>query len=250
MNGVLATILGLLFGSVAGSFLGTVAIRWPIGRSIVTGRSACDQCNARLAAADLIPIISFLLRRGRCRSCRASINRLHLAVELLCAGVAILSLAAFPPATAVIAALFGWMLVLLATLDLKHFWLPDLLTYGLAALGLVASCLPDGLGLGAALAGGLVGFCALWIVGAAFRRIRGIDALGGGDPKLFGAIGVWTGWAALPSILLLASTAGIAFAVIQYWGKGGPNRKTRIAFGACLAVAAWPIWMHQRLLLQ
>src|SRR5215207_10194046 len=131
--------LGLVFGAVVGSFLATVLIRWPEGRSPLAGRSRCDRCDAALGPADLVPILSYAMLRGRCRRCGAAIDPRHLIVELAAAMVGLVAFVAHPLPLAIVNLGLGLWLLLVALLDVEHEWLPDLLTLPLVPLGLVAA---------------------------------------------------------------------------------------------------------------
>lgn len=234
---------GALLGAVIGSFLATVAIRWPRGESVVAGRSACDACGRALGPVDLLPVAGFLIRRGRCAACAAPIDRRHVAIELACLGVGAVSLTVAPGVAGLAGALFGWLLIVLAVLDAEHFWLPDPLVAAVALTGLAGVVLglpPDA---GARLIGGLAGFGGLALVALAYRMLRGRRGMGGGDPKLLGAIGLNLGWQTLPFVLLGASLAGLALVALG-WLRGQPIRADRpLAFGALMAIVAWPIWL-------
>lgn len=148
-----------------------------------------------------------------------------------------------PLAQAIAGMMFGWALLLLVALDARHFWLPDRVTrpliaggWGAAALGLSVTPLDS-------LIGATAGFLSLWVVGEAYRRVRGRTGLGGGDPKLLAAIGAWCGWIPLPFVLLGAAVMGLAIVLLRR-GRGQAVAGTdRVAFGALMALAAWPIWV-------
>ena len=232
-----------LFGAIVGSFIATLVLRWPAGQSIL-GRSRCDACARPLGPRDLVPLLSALAAGGRCRQCGAAIDRLHARVEAGAALIGGAALALLPGTAGWLWALFGWLLLPLALLDARHFWLPDRLTLPLAVIGLLlAGPLMDthlaDRGI-AAMAGGL----ALALLAAIWRR-RGRVGMGGGDPKLVAAIGAWIGWQALPLMLLLASLGGIGWALATQ-GKGDtPLFRRRIPFGVFACGAAWaavPLW--------
>jgi leader peptidase (prepilin peptidase) / N-methyltransferase len=230
---------GALLGLLIGSFTATLIIRWPQGRSVMHGRSHCDHCNVQLGARDLIPVASHLIARGKCSACGSAIDPRHLAIELVSALIGATAFAIAPGLVGLGGALFGWILIVLAALDAEHFWLPDRLTLPLAALGI-------GLGLGTfqdRLIGGITGYVALALIASTYKLTRGRDGLGGGDPKLFGAIGAWLGWQALPFILLGASGTGLIWVSFQYL-RGTPVAATDLLpFGALMAVVAFPLWI-------
>ena len=232
-----------LAGAVAGSFLAVILIRWPQDRSAMLGRSACDSCAAAIAPWDLVPVLSWLLLRGQCRRCRAPIDRRHLAVEVAAALIAVAAVLAHPLPEAALTALFGWALLLLAALDLEHEWLPDKLTLPLLAAGLAAAWVPFGPPPADRLAGAVVGYCALRLVAAVYLRARGRHGLGGGDPKLFAAIGAWVGWQALPLVMLGAGGAGLAVVLVQRLRGRSVAATDRLPLGTLMALAAWPAWL-------
>ncbi|MDR6852001.1 leader peptidase (prepilin peptidase)/N-methyltransferase [Sphingomonas sp. BE123] len=236
------TLLGIL-GAVFGSFIATVAIRWPQGRSALQGRSACDGCGKPLAAHELIPLVSFLLQRGRCRACGNAIPRAHPATEIAGAVIGVAAGLVAPGWEGVAGAVFGWLLLALAALDLAAFWLPNLLTGALAAAGLV-----DGIffepGWIDRLLGGLIGFGLLYLVAFSYRHVRKREGLGGGDPKLFGAIGLWLGASMLAPVLLGASVTGLAVALVMKLSGREIGMTSRLPLGTLLAIAAFPAWLY------
>ena len=118
-------------------------------------------------------------------------------------------------------------------LDARHYWLPDALTAAVAVGGLLLGGLATGASLPDRLAGGAAGFLALALIAMAYSRFRGREGMGAGDPKLLGAIGLWTGWAALAPILVVASLSGLALALAQRRGAA-----ERMPLGALIAAAA------------
>jgi leader peptidase (prepilin peptidase)/N-methyltransferase len=236
-------LAGAVAGAVAGSFIATIAIRWPQGRSVMRGRSACDACGRTLGIVDLIPLLGFLIRRGRCVECGAPIDRRHPIVELAAALIGGTALAASSDIAGAAGALFGWLLLLLALLDIDHHWLPDRLTATLAATGIAAGLLGIGPPLADRLIGAVAGFASLAVIAVTYRAVRRREGMGGGDPKLFGAIGAWLGWHALPFVLLGASVVGLIAVLVAVARRQPMSRTTRLPFGALLAVAAFPVWV-------
>lgn len=234
--------LGVL-GAVIGSFIATLVIRWPQGRSVMAGRSHCDECDAVLGPLDLIPLLSAALARGGCRHCAAPIDPRHWQIELAALAIGVIAGFAVTGPVGMAGAVFGWLLLALAALDITEFWLPDRLTITLALAGLASSLLGVDPPIIDRFIGGAAGFGALWLIGTVYKRLRGREGLGGGDPKLLGAIGLWLGWQMLPAVLLLASLTGLAIALTTWlMGRGG-RLDDRMPFGALLAIAAYPAWL-------
>ncbi|WP_339694592.1 prepilin peptidase [uncultured Parasphingorhabdus sp.] len=245
MPAYLLPIAGIVLGLIIGSFLATLIVRWPEGRSVITGRSSCDHCGYQLRSRELIPVVSFLLQSGKCRQCGTKIAADHIAIEMAAALIGGLALFAAPGVQGLAGAVFGWLLLTLAALDVKHHWLPDRLTAILALSGLLASLLMVSSTFLDRLTGGLAGYAALAIVAAAYKYIRGRDGLGGGDPKMLGAIGCWLGWQALPLVILGASLVGILVAISWRLRGGNVTRESMLPLGSLMAVAAFPIWLYQ-----
>lgn len=245
MPAYLVPIAGVLLGLIVGSFLATLIVRWPEGRSVVGGRSSCDHCGHQLRAVELIPVLSFLIQSGKCRQCGASIATDHGAIELAAALIGGLALFAAPGFAGLAGALSGWLLLTLAALDVKHHWLPDGLTAMLAVTGLIASLLVAQPSLQDRLIGGFAGFVSLAIIAAIYKSIKKRDGLGGGDPKMLGAIGCWLGWQALPLVILGASLAGILVAISWRLRGKSVDAQTMLPLGSLMAIAAFPLWLFQ-----
>ena len=240
-------LAAILLGPVAGSFLGLLSLRLPADRPIAVGRSACGSCGRTLGVIDLIPVVSFLALRGRCRTCGGAIPRRYLMIELACLGLGVWSAAAFDGPLALISALFAWQLLLIAILDAEHQWLPDRLTLPLGATGLLLSLIltrlyPGFSPLNQAI-GAVAGFLSLWLVAFLYRRLRGREGLGGGDPRLFGAIGAWVGWMGLPSVLVWAGLAGLSVVLATSVLRRSVSGDQRLPFGTFLAIGAWLVWV-------
>ncbi|MBS3961006.1 MAG: prepilin peptidase [Sandarakinorhabdus sp.] len=248
-------VFGGLAGLIAGSFLATLVLRWPRGDSL-GGRSRCDNCRAQLSVAELLPLLSFLLARGRCRHCGTRIDWRHPAIELTATLIGALALFAVPGPAGFAGALLGWILLALLALDTEHLWLPDALTMPLLALGLLLG--PGTIGerlLGAAIGGG-----GLLAIALGYRALRGREGLGLGDVKLMAALGAWLSPVLIPPLILVAALAGLVLAAGKALGKhkekehkqeaplepepgAEPGRPMQIPFGACLAAAGFPMWL-------
>ena len=236
----LLAILGLVFGS----FIATLAIRWPQGRGVTRGRSHCDGCDKALAAHELVPLLSWAIQRGRCRSCGAAIHLTHPATEATGLLIGVAAGLVAPGWEGVAGAIFGWLLLALAALDLAAFWLPNRLTAVLAVTGLIDGLFFDP-GWIDRILGGVIGFGLLYLVAFTYRHIRGRDGLGGGDPKMFGGIGLWLGASMLAPVLLGASITGLAVALAMKLSGREIGMTSRLPLGTLLAIAAFPAWLYQ-----
>lgn len=231
------TILAALVGAVLGSAVTALSHRVPRGRSWLRGRSACPSCGFTLTARDLVPVLSFVASRGRCRLCGARIGWRYPFTELWCAAWAVLLLRqvglapVYPPLL-----LWGCLLVTLTWIDLDFQLLPDALTLTGTLLGLTATLmLPQG--AHHALYGLLIGSGSLWLLGWLYEKVRGVEGMGFGDVKLAAMFGVVLGGTLTFLTLLLAALAGSVWGVVLMLRGRGTGR-TELPFGTLLAPAA------------
>jgi leader peptidase (prepilin peptidase)/N-methyltransferase len=234
---------GLLLASpFIGSFIGVLIRRLPDEKPFVWSRSVCDGCGTVLTPRDLLPLVSWALARGRCRRCGQPLGWFYPGVEsaaLIIAGIA-LSVDEMPRAA--LDCLFGWWLLTLAWIDLRHWLLPDRLTLPLIVAGLAAAAVldPDTV-LDRAL-GAAFGYIALRAIAAGYRALRQREGLGQGDAKMLGAAGAWVGAAALPQVILLASLAALLAAALRP-GGAQLHLHSALQFGPFLALATWAVWL-------
>ncbi|MAF63002.1 MAG: prepilin peptidase [Blastomonas sp.] len=238
---VIAPLAAAILGAIFGSFIGALVVRWSAGRSILTGRSQCDACGAQLKPWQLVPVLSYLLLRGQCAACGARIGWQSLAIELGAAAIGAVSLTLHPGAQGLAIAALGWLLLPLALLDLRQYWLPQPLTAALALGGLASAACGIAPDWSSRLIGAGAGFVGLWLIALLYRLTRGREGLGGGDPLLLGAIGLWLGWQALPLVLLIASGLGLAVALVLQRRGHDLDAATRFPLGTLMALAAWPV---------
>jgi leader peptidase (prepilin peptidase) / N-methyltransferase len=270
----------LVLGLVVGSFLNVVIYRLPImldrqwraqcadvlGEAAVetvagvaekfnllVPRSACPACKAPIPATHNIPVLSWLLLRGRCAHCGAAISARYPVVEALTAVLSALIAWKFGfgwPAFA--ALLLTWFLIALTCIDLDTQLLPDSLTLPLLWIGLALSLwasqaggAPVPVDLRSSVIGAIAGYVSLWSVYHLFRLLTGKEGMGYGDFKLFAALGAWLGWQMLLPIILIAAAVGaiVGIAVLSIRGQ---HRSTPIAFGPFLAASGWLMLMVGR----
>lgn len=232
MLGVLA-ILGLVLGSAVTA----LAHRVPRGLSWVRGRSACPACGRTLETRDLLPLVSWLLARGRCRHCGAPVSWRYPVTELACAAwCVLLALKAGVGWTYPFLAVWGVLMIALLWVDLDFQLLPDALTLPGTLFGLAAALqLPNG--ARHALFGIALGSGVLWLLAWIWVRFRKIEGLGGGDIKLAAMFGVVLGWQLSLLTLLLASLAGTLWGAVLMARREGDGR-TALPFGTLLAPAS------------
>jgi leader peptidase (prepilin peptidase)/N-methyltransferase len=227
-------------GPFVGSFLTASSRAWPDWGRIAKGRSACDQCGRRLPPWELIPIVSFLVQRGRCTACHARIPVLHPVGEGFALVIAIIAVLAFDGGWTLAAALFGWALLFGALVDLRTLLLPDVVTLGLIPAGLILAYVGGGTdGIVQAAIGAAIGFASLALIAWAYRQLRGRDGLGLGDAKLLAAGGAWAGPFALPWIVAMGAGATLLIVAIAHLLGRKTGAETEIPLGPGLAAGCF-----------
>lgn len=261
--GVAVTLAGVL-GLLVGSFLNVVILRlparlmhqWreqsremleldaatatePAPPGLVWQASHCLQCKHPLGALENIPLVSWLVLRGRCRHCGARISAQYPLVELLtgiCSALIVWRFGVDWQAAAGL--LFTWALIALAGIDVRTQLLPDQITLPLLWLGLLIALVPMFIDAPSAIIGAAIGYLSLWLVYWGFKLLTGKEGMGYGDFKLLAALGAWMGpWALLPIVLLsslIGAIVGGTLLAVQ-----GRDRATPIPFGPFLASAGW-----------
>jgi leader peptidase (prepilin peptidase)/N-methyltransferase len=224
-----------VFGAVFGSFLNVCILRLPRDESVVHPPSRCPGCGAGIAWYDNIPIISWIVLRGRCRHCAQPISIQYPLIELLTALIwAGMAYRYGPGLEALRGALLFTLLFGIAVTDARHFIIPDEFSLGGLVLALLLS-LPGGVPvIGRALAGAAVGFSVLWLIGVAGKWAFKEDAMGGGDIKMMAMVGAFVGWdGVLLTIFLGALLGTLVFVPIALI-----RRSRLVPFGVFLAVGA------------
>lgn len=238
------------FGLVIGSFLNVVVARLPHGQSIVRPRSRCPGCSGAIAWYDNVPVLSYLLLRGRCRSCKQPISVRYPVIELL---TAMLFLAVYvrfgaSPLIALRDLPFVAALVAITFIDLEHRIIPDELSLGGLVLGLLTAYWVPGLGLASSAIGAAIGFGVFALLSWGYQKARGAVGLGGGDVKLLAMLGAFLGPMAVFHVVLissvLGSAIGLAYAgVLRARGESDSLMGVAIPFGPFLVVAALYVYL-------
>jgi leader peptidase (prepilin peptidase)/N-methyltransferase len=254
-----ATLAAALFGLLIGSFLNVVIYRIPkmmqresdnyvaheSGKelphtdrfNLMVPRSSCPHCGHQITALENIPVISWLVLRGKCSACKAPISPRYPAVELFCGLLSAALVWHFGSGWLGLATLvFGWFLLAMTMIDYDTQLLPDDLTYPLLWLGLLVNLNGTFVPLRDAVIGAAAGYLALWSVYWLFKLATGKEGMGYGDFKLLAALGAWLGWTMLPTIILLSAVVGalVGISLIVFAKRG---RDKPIPFGPYLAAA-------------
>ncbi len=231
---LLAALLGLLWGS----FLNVVIYRLPRKESIVTGRSYCPSCRNTISFYDNIPVVSYILLRGRCRHCGAQIGFRYPMVEIVMGimswflfSVYGLSLEYF------VQFVFIASMLVLMFVDFYHQLLPDGMTLTGIACGILLSVFRENLVFNDAIIGTLLGAGGLFVVAEIYFRWSKVEGMGFGDVKMLGMIGSFVGWKGVLLTLFLGSLMGSAIGVFLIVLRGG-HLKTKLPFGTFLGFGA------------
>jgi len=235
----------ILTSPAIGSFIAVLVDRLPRGEDIVRSSSCCRTCGTRLAAFELIPFVSFILQKGRCRHCGASIPPFVFYVEILALGAAVLAvLAGGGPVDMALAALWLWLLLALAMTDAIWLRLPDTLTLATFVVALIIAMQPYGMGLGLALWGAIFGAGSFFILRWVYAILRRRVGLGLGDVKLMAGLGAFVGPLALPQLVLIAAIAALTGALLtRREAPDGLNASRALPFGTALCFSAALIWL-------
>lgn len=252
-------VLCLILGLMVGSFLNVVIHRLPLMMqreweaqcaelreetpvpqetfNLAVPRSRCPKCGHAISALENIPIVSWLVLRGRCRGCQAPISPRYPLIEALCGLLSAYAAWRFGYTPMLAGALlFLWAMIALTFIDLDTQLLPDDITLPLLWLGLLFNLGEHFTNPGSAVIGAMAGYLALWCVYWGFKLATGKEGMGYGDFKLLAAIGAWFGWQLLPLVVLLSSVVGavIGISLIVFARHG---RNVPIPFGPYLATA-------------
>ncbi len=237
-------LIVLISAPFVGSFLGTLAIRLPDGRSVIAGRSCCPSCGATLGPMSLVPVLSWALQRGRCASCAGRISAFYPSIELAALGTAIWAASVHAGWLLLASCALGWALLALAAIDARRLLLPDALTLPLIPAGLVTiyAIGPDA--IWAHALGAAAGWALFVGIDRLYLWLRGRSGLGRGDAKLLAGAGAWVGLAGLPSVVLLASVTALGWAAVAAL-RGGRLRAGKVVpFGPFIALGFWVVWLY------
>ena len=230
-----------ILGSLWGSFSNVCIYRLPEGGNIVSARSACRSCQSKISWFDNIPFISFIILKGKCRNCDFKIPYQYFLVELI-VGLGFLISYYFYGITVTTLLLFILIIffVIIFFIDLKHFIIPNELTFPLMGIGFIKSFDPN---LNQylfpnyvnSLIGGVIGYFIIWIIIFGYKKLKNKEGMGLGDAKLLSAIGFWFGWASIPIVIFFSSVIALASVLPSLINKTR-NFSAEIPFGPFLII--------------
>jgi leader peptidase (prepilin peptidase)/N-methyltransferase len=258
---VLFSLVAGLFGLLIGSFLNVVIYRLPVmmerewriqcadlmGQTppdepvfnLVTPRSRCPQCNHIIGAKENIPLVSYLLQRGRCAHCKTPISIQYPFIEALTGLLTVVVAWHFGFGWQAAAAIvLTWALIALSVIDFKTQLLPDSITLPFLWFGIALALFGIFTDLNSSVIGAMAGYLSLWSVYHLFRLLTGKEGMGFGDFKLLALLGAWQGWQFLPAIIILSSLVGAILGSVLILLRGR-DRNLPMPFGPFLAIAGW-----------
>ena len=230
-----------ILGALWGSFCNVCIYRLPLDQSVVTGRSKCTKCKKKINWYDNIPFFSFILLKGKCRCCKSVISFQYFLVEAIAAISFLFVFFVFGLTTTTL--LFFILIIsfiIIFFIDLKHFIIPNQITYSLMVIGFIKSfdpslnrsIFPDYIH---SLVGGVFGYSIIWLLIFFYKKFKNKDGMGLGDAKLLSALGFWFGWISIPFILIFSSLTALGFSLPSLIRKS-KNLSTEIPFGPHLVI--------------
>ena len=212
-------LLFIILGGIWGSFSNVCIYRLPENKGIIAGRSFCPSCKNKIQWFDNIPILSFVLLKGKCRHCKSIISLQYLIVELI-SSVSFVTIYYFfgLTFTTLLLLILNVFFIIIFFIDLKHYIIPDVLTFPLMIIGFVKSFDPN---LNTSifpnylhsLIGGIFGYLIIWSIIYFYKKLRNKEGMGLGDAKLMAVIGFWFGWISIPFTIFISSTVALILVV-------------------------------------
>ena len=209
----------IVFGSLWGSFANVCIYRLPENKSVITGRSSCPNCKNKIPWYDNIPLLSFILLMGKCRLCKKQIDLQYFIVELVSA-ISFVSIYYFFGLTlaALLLLILSIFFIIIFFIDLKHFIIPNELTFPLMIIGFIKSfdpnlnqtIFPNYIN---SLIGGLFGYSIIWLIIFIYKKIRNKEGMGLGDAKLLAVVGFWFGWVSIPFVIFISSAVALILVI-------------------------------------
>jgi len=225
----------IILGALWGSFANVCIIRIPQGKGVVVGRSFCVKCKKKIQWFDNIPIISFLLLKSKCRNCKTKISFQYFLVESISLiNFLVLYLIFGISFTTLLLIILSVVFLIIFFIDLKHYIIPNSLTYSMMILGFIKSFVPNLDPIFPnylnSLIGGLLGYGIIWSIIYFYRQFKKKEGMGLGDAKLFAVIGFWFGWISIPFVVFLSSIIAL-LSVLPDLLRSSKKLSSQIPFG-------------------
>ena len=230
----------IILGGLWGSFANVCIYRLPLEKGVVSGRSYCPKCKKLITWKDNIPIISYLLLSGKCRKCKKPISSQYALVEFLSILFFIIIYFLYGiTLTTLLLMILSLSFIIIFFIDLKHFIIPNEITFSMMALGFLKSFDPNLNSIFPnyinSLIGGLLGYGIIWSIIYFYKQVRKKEGMGLGDAKLFGVIGFWFGWLAIPFVIFISSVIAL-LSVVPSLLKNSRTMSSQIPFGPYIII--------------
>ena len=230
-----------IFGSIWGSFCNVCIYRLPYNESVIKGRSFCPSCKNQIKWYDNIPFLSFIFLRGKCRNCSNKISFQYFLVELL-SGISFLAIFFLYgiSITTLLLIILSIFFIIIFFIDLKHYIIPNELTFPLMVIGFIKSfdpnlnhtIFPNYIN---SLLGGIFGYSIIWLIILFYKKVRNKEGMGLGDAKLMAVVGFWFGWISIPFTIFISSVVALVL-VIPSLLKKTKDMSAQIPFGPYIII--------------
>ena len=230
-----------VLGCIWGSFSNVCIYRLPNDQSVVKGRSFCTSCKEQIKWYDNIPFLSFIFLKGKCRKCGNKISSQYFLVEFVSAISFVIVYHLYGiTITTLLLIILSVFFIIIFFIDLKHFIIPNELTFPLMLIGFVKSFEPN---LNQtifpnyinSLIGGVFGYLIIWLIIFFYKKVRNKEGMGLGDAKLMAVVGFWFGWASIPFTIFISSFVALIFSIPSLIKKN-KNMATQIPFGPYIII--------------
>ena len=234
-------LAAFVLGSIWGSFCNVCIYRLPDNDSVVTKRSFCRSCKNKIKWYDNIPLLSFIFLKGKCRSCNNKISSQYFLVELISAISFLLIFFLYGISiTTLLLIILSIFFIIIFFIDLKHYIIPNELTFPLMLIGFIKSfdpnlnqtIFPNYIN---SLLGGFFGYAVIWLIIFFYKKVRNKEGMGLGDAKLMAVVGFWFGWTSIPFTIFISSFVALFFAIPSLI-KRNKNMTTQIPFGPYIII--------------
>ena len=234
-------LAAFVLGGIWGSFCNVCIYRLPNNDSVVTKRSFCRSCKNKIKWYDNIPLLSFIFLRGKCRTCNNKISSQYFLVELISAISFLFIYFIYGlSVTTLLLIILSIFFIIIFFIDLKHYIIPNELTFPLMLIGFIKSfdpnlnqtIFPNYIN---SLLGGFFGYAVIWLIIFLYKKIRNKEGMGLGDAKLMAVVGFWFGWASIPFTIFISSAVALVL-VIPSLIKKTRNMSAQIPFGPYIII--------------